>query len=258
MIKHLNKLSYTLPILFTQRCLRFNILLVVLFVFMEYGLMRLGIWQLERAEEKRQLQLSYQQQQQSEPINVSKANADIDDYQPVTFQGKPLAGLQVYLANEPHKGRDGYHILSPVMLPTEKIVWVNRGWVAALADRRLLPALPELPEQWSGNGYAYFSKGDPILFEHALLEVEENQWLIQGLDYDLLSSVLKTRKSSALPFIIRLSKESDYGFTREWTLISMPPDKHVAYAVQWFGLATALFIILLLLTVKRKDTEYGL
>ena len=38
----------------------------------------------------------------------------------------------------------------------------------------------------------------------------------------------------------------------------MPPDKHLAYAVQWFGLAATLFIILLLLTVKRKDTEYGL
>jgi surfeit locus 1 family protein len=258
MIKHLNKLSVTIPIPFTKRCLRFNVLLVLIFIVMEYGLFRLGFWQLDRAEQKRQLQQNYQQLQQNQPVNLSKTNLNVDDYQPVIFQGEPISELQVYLANEPYKGRDGYHILSAVKLPGGKIVWVNRGWVAALADRRQLPEISELPERWAGNGYAYFSKGDPILFDHALLEVEENQWLIQGLDYDLLSSVLKTRKSSALPFIIRLSKESDHGFIREWTLISMPPDKHLAYAVQWFGLAATLFIILLLLTVKRKDTEYGL
>ncbi|WP_144392818.1 SURF1 family protein [Pleionea sediminis] len=253
MIRHFEKLTITSSLPGTQRVLKLNFVFLLALVVFEYLFFSLGTWQLNRAEEKKELLEHYKVQQLKPPVELNQSNFSVQDYQPVTFSGSPFSDITVYIANEPFNGRDGYHILTPVKLLSGNIVWVNRGWVEALPDRRYLPDVKSAPEQWEDQGYAYFSKGQPILFDNAIAEIKQNQWVIQGRDNKLLSTILGTMNTRALPYIIRLSPKSPHGFTREWRIVSMSENKHIAYAVQWFGLAVALMIIFVVLSVKRKE-----
>ncbi len=244
-----------------HRCIRLNWLLVILLVAGEYVFVNLGLWQLSRADEKSQLleQANNQQKYQAVSLlNNKNELIEVTDYQPIMFDGAHYAETQVYLANEPFKGQDGYHILVPIELKNKKLLWVNRGWVKALPDRRFLPRVEIIPPHWVARGQVYFSKGEPVLFEHALTQHDDHQWVLQGLDYELLSSVVKDRKKDVLPYIIRLSPDSGSGFVREWKVVAMPPEKHIAYAIQWFGLAITLIIIALFLMFKKQESNDGL
>jgi surfeit locus 1 family protein len=55
------------------------------------------------------------------------------------------------------------------------------------------------------------------------------------------------------PFIIRLDKQDAYGFVREWAIVSMPPQRHFAYAAQWFAMAGVILILFVALNVKRYE-----
>ncbi|MBW6284478.1 SURF1 family protein, partial [Pseudomonas aeruginosa] len=55
---------------------------------------------------------------------------------------------------------------------------------------------------------------------------------------------------AGLPWEIRL-EPGDASFDTDWPLVSMPPERHTGYAVQWFALATALLALYLYLGVRR-------
>ena len=42
-----------------------------------------------------------------------------------------------------------------------------------------------------------------------------------------------------MPFVVYLDENEALGFVKNWTPIVMPPEKHRAYAFQWFSLAVA-------------------
>ena len=50
---------------------------------------------------------------------------------------------------------------------------------------------------------------------------------------------------------MRLSTDESSGFVREWAIVSMPPVRHVGYAVQWFAMALAILILFIALNVKK-------
>ncbi|HEY9031818.1 MAG TPA: SURF1 family cytochrome oxidase biogenesis protein, partial [Kangiella sp.] len=44
-------------------------------------------------------------------------------------------------------------------------------------------------------------------------------------------------------------------FVRQWELVASPPEKHIAYAVQWFGMALVLIILFIVLNLKRERQD---
>jgi surfeit locus 1 family protein len=241
---------------------KLNLLLLVVFIALEYLLIHLGLWQLERADEKRNLQQQLAKQQVQPAVDISLASSNVLDYQQVTFLGQVVPELTVFVANESYQGQDGYHLLNLVKVNEQQAVWVNRGWIKALPDRRYLPEVPPLPAQWQVTGVAYYDKGEPILFEHALQQVSQHRWLMQGMSFQLLSQVKVPGNLTLLPFIIRLAPDASHGFIREWRWLSMSPEKHLAYAIQWFGLALALLILSIFVSIKnnkpkQKESDHG-
>jgi surfeit locus 1 family protein len=242
-----------LSILLTNWQITINFLLFVVFVAILYGLIRLGIWQSDRRVEKEQLIASYQANSALPFKRVNDRPTDVVDYQNIEVVGEALA-TTVFVANESYNGRDGYHVLNPVVIDSNVLVWVNRGWIPTSDDRRDIPKVDLPPTRWQVQGQAYYSKGKPILFEHALQQVDDDRWLIQGLDYQLLATIKHTGQLQVLPYIIRLAAEQEYGYIREWNFVTAtPPEKHLAYSIQWFGLALAWTILMLYVTVKRRD-----
>ena len=56
------------------------------------------------------------------------------------------------------------------------------------------------------------------------------------------------------PRILRLDPALPLGYARDLELLpnTLPPDRHLGYAVQWFALAAAVLVIALVLTVRRR------
>jgi len=59
-----------------------------------------------------------------------------------------------------------------------------------------------------------------------------------------------------LPVILLLDPVDEYGFVREWKAVyGVTPDKHRAYALQWFTLAVVLLMIYMGVNSKRISNE---
>jgi surfeit locus 1 family protein len=58
-------------------------------------------------------------------------------------------------------------------------------------------------------------------------------------------------------FQLELEPESQEGYKREWKInTAIPPEKHLGYAVQWFGLALTLTALFFWISLKKRS-EYS-
>jgi cytochrome oxidase assembly protein ShyY1 len=53
-----------------------------------------------------------------------------------------------------------------------------------------------------------------------------------------------------LPFVVYLDKTESVGYEKNWQPIVMPPEKHRAYAFQWFSLALAWILLMIWASIK--------
>ncbi|MGH8262128.1 MAG: SURF1 family cytochrome oxidase biogenesis protein, partial [Steroidobacterales bacterium] len=55
------------------------------------------------------------------------------------------------------------------------------------------------------------------------------------------------------PRILLLDRDQPDGFTREWTPPGFGPERHIAYAIQWFGLALTVAVIYAVLNFREAS-----
>ncbi|MDN5783013.1 MAG: SURF1 family protein, partial [Luteimonas sp.] len=82
------------------------------------------------------------------------------------------------------------------------------------------------------------------------------QILATGLDAPGLRTQL--RQPGLAPRVLKLDPAAPLGYARDLDVLpnTLPPERHLGYAVQWFALAAAVLVIALLLTFrKRKQDE---
>ena len=213
----------------------------------------LGRWQIDRMYQKEEIIAQYQQRQDEPALDkLPPSTADLDQwrYRQVQLDGQLLAKRQFLLDNQISGGRVGFNVLTPMALADGNTVLVDRGWVAMGARREDLPdvRLTTDPDMITGTLYVPF--GEPFALGSAT--IGEVGWprIVQYLDFKALGDLLGT---PLLPMVVRLSPQQAGGYKREWSLIAMSADKHLAYAVQWFGLAAVPIILLLVLNIKRSD-----
>ncbi|MCK5666942.1 MAG: hypothetical protein KAI17_25825, partial [Thiotrichaceae bacterium] len=59
-----------------------------------------------------------------------------------------------------------------------------------------------------------------------------------------------------LDFQVQLSSDQQYGYIREWYINTrIPPEKHTAYAFQWFALAVTLTLLALWGSCKTNKND---
>ncbi|MCK5871594.1 MAG: SURF1 family protein, partial [Methylococcales bacterium] len=210
--------------------------LLVVYVLTLILLLNLGGWQLRRSTEKKR----FLQQQQQQTREVIRLTPDTKDrlkylrYKSVSVTGDYLPEKQFLIDNQIFQRKAGYFILTPLRLKnSQKIVLINRGWLPRHADRRILPeiGLTQTAVNLTGRINAFPSvglklKGAEIPTKNwpSVVQVVESAVLAQKLGYDLFS------------FQIELDPSENNGYGRHWrTQTLMLPEKHTAYAIQWFG-----------------------
>jgi cytochrome oxidase assembly protein ShyY1 len=218
-------------------------------------LLSLGFWQLDRAEQKQALLAAQAARSNEMPVALWQLTAltDQDRFRPAVARGRFVAGRQWLQDNRVHAGQVGYHVYSLFEFEGGRGVLVNRGWVPAGASRQDLPMLP-LPEgelQISGRLSRPASVG---------MQLGEADYLGMGgmqrvpyLDVQQLAAAIGR---DLLPMVLELGEGQPGALTPDpLTATQIGPEKHVGYAVQWFGLATALLIIYVGLNARQVKKE---
>lgn len=208
----------------------------------------LGWWQLNRAEEKKQV-LSVLESRTNEVVAWRSGTAPEAGYQVaacVDWQGDLW-----YLDNRTWQGRVGYEVYLPATLcDTEQTLLLGLGWVEGKATRNELPEVPGLDglaEPVAIHGEVRPRSAAPWLSAEAE-EVDAQQWRLQSL-----LDVPDERWGDGTP-LIQLQTPDEPVQRDIWNPVNMPPERHIGYAVQWFGLASVLVLGFLAWGIKRGRT----
>lgn len=220
--------------------------LIVIFTLLVFtGLIKLGLWQSTRAVEKEQRLTRIEAFQNKQALTIDELNQlianneNINDI-PLTLTGSFDNEHAFLIDNQTHKGRLGYRVVQ-VMEYGSSAVLVNLGWIEGFIDRSKLPAFDLIEGVKTIKGNVRLIEKGIVLGDKNFQEIS---WplRVQQIELDKFSLILGQK---LLPFVLYLDKTEVIGFEKNWRPIVMPPEKHRAYAFQWFSLATAWMILML-------------
>jgi cytochrome oxidase assembly protein ShyY1 len=208
-------------------------------------LINLGLWQLERAEQKEKLLDFYEQQ--SELKHTPLANLDSTDktkYKNVIVSGKYDIDYYWLLDNQPRQGGPGYEIIMPFNFQNKNgdkhTLLVNRGWIKAEADRTKLPLIETPSEEVTIKGYLYPLQVNAVI-QHSQNDLDV-EWPKRVLQLDNKSAAEALSKNIDI-MMLRIDEDSIGAYITYWPVINTQPQKHHGYAVQWFAMSFALILL---------------
>ena len=215
----------------------FSIFFVIVFVF-------LGLWQIERAAHKEGLLQAFNSEQESPPIRLTSQSPD---WSRVFVDGIFDSSRQILIDNQIHKGKVGYKIFTPFRFDDNKIVLVDRGWIAQGQSRSDLPQLNIL-EKKSRIIATVTSPEQGVLAGSELLT---NEWprVSQTKAIEVIASAFK---EPILDIVLVLDPGSSQ--ITEFIQIkpfAITPVKHYGYAMQWFTMSIVL-LGMFLYALKRE------
>lgn len=213
--------------------------------------LRLGFWQIQRADEKAKMLAAQSVQEQLKPIFWEPKQKYPLQYARIKVKGSYLPQL-LLLDNQHYQHQFGYDVVSPLELADGSVILIDRGWIHGDITRRVFPTIQTPADLVQLQGSVYFPSKNQWVLGPDSEKKEHKITVIERLDTELASQLLQ---KVVYPFIIRLDKQDTHGFVREWETVSMPPQRHLAYALQWFVMALVILIIFVALNLKKKNEK---
>jgi surfeit locus 1 family protein len=212
----------------------------------------LGRWQWQRGEAKAEQWRAFE----AAPVPQLTASApDFDRlprYSRVAFLCSFDGTRQLLLENRTYAGRPGYEVLTPCALRDGRRILVNRGWIPFEGRRDQLPdvslttprsatvagRIDELPTAGlaSGRSPPDTAQGWPMVTTFPT--------------HDQLQSALGVQLPRR---ILLLDSRVPGGYLREWKPPGLAPDRHFAYAIQWWGFAVVLLVLYFGLNFRKVN-----
>tara|TARA_B100001559_G_scaffold61844_1_gene49787 strand:- start:1272 stop:1955 length:684 start_codon:yes stop_codon:yes gene_type:complete len=205
----------------------------------------LGVWQVNRANEKIEIIENYDKLLFSDPLVLDN---DHKNWQPIKTSGK-FEDLIVYEDNAILDGKAGYKIYHLFKNLDSSYIFVHRGFRERNRIKNNLPVV-EVPEGFQNLEGKVLRRANNSFVQNIQ---ESDPRIIQ--EFDL--SYLKERYSSLenrdiYVYLFNLQEEDEMKFSSIEKPVNMSSSKHIGYAIQWFGLCLAL-IILTIYAYRRKD-----
>jgi cytochrome oxidase assembly protein ShyY1 len=127
---------------------------------------------------------------------------------------------------------------------------VELGWLP-LPGNRTLPAVTRPDGALRLSGLLTSPPSAGFALGPAYVVRDPQRWLLTRVDLGALATGLKTDLS---PQVLRLDPALPLGYPRDLDVLpnTLPPERHRAYAVQWFGLAIATLVTALVMSLRRK------
>ena len=210
----------------------------------------LGYWQLQRMQQKQTL-LQAQAMAAAQPsTTLSRALAAAGPVHGISDHGRFLPGL-VLLDNQMRHGRAGVKVYRPFRSDDGVVLLVDLGWRALPADRTL-PQIPPPPSPVAVRGLLAPAPAPGLAVGPVSTPAGPQRWLASRLQADALAPLLGL---AGLPTrVLRLDPALPFGDERDLDLLpnTLPPQRHLGYAVQWFGLALTVLVVALVLEWRRR------
>jgi surfeit locus 1 family protein len=210
----------------------------------------LGRWQWQRGVDK-QLQWDAFARGDQPALAVDGSGlARQSRYTRVRLTGRYDNAWQFLLDNRSFEGRPGYEVLTIARLDNGKAVPVNRGWIPFDGFRDRLPAITV------GDGERQLS-GRVDLLPSGGLEKGRAAPALSGPWPRVTSFPTKASLEAAwgaplLDGMVLLDASEPDGYLRKWRPPGVEPDKHKAYAIQWWGFAVLLIVLYVGLNFKKR------
>ena len=231
----------------------------------------LGRWQLERAEQRREVAATLEAGRRAPPIGLVPeiVDSELRAWRLAQAEGQWRSEWSVLLDNRNLEGRPGLWLATPLMLDKNTAVLVLRGWFERPIANRPVSNIPttnlpvkiegelavrvprlfelwtseanavvNLPHGWTGALQPFSNEIDPKLLPR-----------LQNLD---LAAYAQITGIKFLPTVLMQTAggESD-GLKRVWPEPSVDADKNVGYSIQWFGFAGIVLIAFLVVVWRR-------
>lgn len=215
----------------------------------------LGTWQLQRKAWKEEIVSRIERRSQAAPVSLDAAIAEARrtgevDYLRVRARGRFRHQEERYFyAPDPRRG-PGFHVHTPFETTDGTLVFVNRGFVPeALKEPAKRPA-GQIPGEVEVTGLVR-PPGTEGTFTPAN-KPERNLWFWRDLDA-LYASLGTDGGARRAPFLLdaEASPENPGRWPRGGVTVLKVPNRHLEYALTWYGLAGALVVIYVAFAVTR-------
>lgn len=209
-------------------------------------MIRLGIWQMHRYEERSARNQLVADALDAKPVPVEKLTSpghtvtSKQRYRTVTAEGHFDTGREVVVRRRVNADEEvGFHVLTPFVLADGKVLLVNRGWIPA--DGPSQTAFPKIPAPPSGRVTV---TGRLMPDETTEASGIKNLEGLPDRQVMLINSEQEARRLDArvLGGYVAQTKPEPKGDTPE--LIGRPGDENAplnyAYAIQWWLFAAGV------------------
>lgn len=216
------------------------------------GFASLGHWQLARMQEKQAMLDAVRAvlaQKRSRPLAAAGDAARTTGYDWAAGEGRFADAPALLLDNQSRNERPGVRAYR-LFLPTAGApLLVELGWLPLAGDRRM-PQVAPIPGQRHIAGLLMPPPSHGLAAAVAQPQAD-GTIVATAVDTPGLPALLGQR---ALPGrVMRLDPALPLGYARDLDVLpnTLPPQRHLGYAVQWFALAIAVLATALLLTFRK-------
>jgi len=228
--------------IFRRRWLVTTLLVVVAMA----GMARLGIWQLDRLEQRQAFNERVLEQisQASLELNGLTMNLDLTamEYRDVVVRGKYDFSQEMVLRNQAWNGLYGVHLLTPLVIDgTEQMVLVDRGWIPAedFEEGRLT----QFQEFGTVEVRGVFRRS----MERADFGRMTDEAPVPGewqMAWNLVNLELMSQQASVILLSAYIQQSPDSNWKgmpyRSQPDLEISEGPHLGYAIQWFTFAGIL------------------
>ena len=206
----------------------------------------LGLWQIERANEKKVIISNYDKLLVSTPIALQKEQP-LENWQPIETVGA-YQDLVIYEDNAINSGKAGFKVYHLFQNGDGTFIFVHRGFIERNLIKNNLPRIDSPVGKKNIIGTTLFKQNNTFV-----KNIEESDIrIIQEFNTSVLIERFPILKDRYLhPFLFNLDVRDADKFQPIEKPVNMTATKHIGYAIQWFGLCAAL-IILTIYAYRRK------
>ena len=215
-------------------------------------LVGLGMWQLDRAEEKRGIERDVLEATQKTPLNLNAADiSSLADevYRNAEMKGYYVSHKQYLWDNKTHQGKSGFQVLTPFVLNQSKqVIMVNRGWIPILGRRDQFPDITVSEELLKLGGVIKDPSNAIQLANRVDQRTASYPHVVQAFEPEVIASELNM---DVAPILLELSPDETSGYVRDWQPYYGKIGKHLGYAAQWFIMGLIAVFLYLKMNTRR-------
>jgi len=210
---------------------------------------RLGIWQLDRLDQRRIFNTQVETMRAAEMLDLNK-NLPEDiasmEWRAVTVTGEYDFENQVVLRNQYNQDQYGFHLITPLLFEGGAVL-VDRGWIPA--DGNSMPARVmwrkyDEAGQVNVTGQIRLGQAQPIFGGVSDPQLSPDQTRLDAWNHLNLERIAKQTPYPILTMYVQPETEDPASMPpiAFQPVVELTEGSHFGYALQWFSFATILFV----------------